>query len=145
MHAGGWRGTLGNPQNLAKGRRMKTNGKSQIARALAFMAIASCAGYAHAQTAASAPGEASAQEGAPAQSGRSDSALVRDVRRAFTRTTGLNFANIHVTAHEGVVSLTGSVPHQSQIARAGDAASSVRGVTSVSNHLTVRTARGSGP
>ncbi|MEM5310761.1 BON domain-containing protein [Paraburkholderia sp. JHI869] len=123
---------------------MKTNGKSQIARVLVFAAIATGAGYAHAQTAASAPAEASAQEGA-AQSGRSDSALVRDVRRAFTRTTGLNFANIHVTAHQGVVSLTGSVPHQSQIARAGDAAGSVNGVTSVSNHLTVRTARGSGP
>ncbi|MEX3985021.1 BON domain-containing protein [Paraburkholderia sp. EG287A] len=124
---------------------MKTNGKNQIARALVLAAIASGAGYAHAQTAASAPGEASAQEGAPAQSARSDSALVRDVRRAFTRTTGLNFASIHVTAHSGVVSLTGSVPHQSQIARAGDAAGSVRGVTSVENHLTVRTARGSGP
>ncbi|CAD6561444.1 hypothetical protein LMG27952_07460 [Paraburkholderia hiiakae] len=124
---------------------MKTNRKSQTVHTLVFVAIATCAGYAHAQTAASAPGEASAQEGASAQSGRSDSALVRDVRRAFTRTTGLNFANIHVTAHEGVVSLTGSVPHHSQIARAGDAAGSVRGVTSVSNHLTVRTARGSGP
>ncbi|WP_321898828.1 BON domain-containing protein [Paraburkholderia heleia] len=136
---------MGNLQNLAKGKRMKTNGKRQIARTLVFAAIAGCAGHAHAQAAASAPGEASAQQGASAPSGRSDSALVRDVRRAFTRTTGLNFANIHVTAHHGVVSLTGSVPHQSQIARAGDAAGSVRGVTSVSNHLTVRTARGSGP
>lgn len=124
---------------------MKTNRKSQIARTLVSIAIAACAANAHAQTAASAPGEASAQEGTPTQSARSDSALVRDVRRAFTRTTGLNFAAIHVTARHGVVSLTGSVPHQSQIARAGDAAASVRGVTSVSNHLTVRTARGSGP
>ncbi|WP_321913400.1 BON domain-containing protein [Paraburkholderia sp. J11-2] len=144
MYSIRWR-LSGNLGNLAKGRRMKTNSQCQIVRTLVFAAIASCAGYAYAQTAASAPGETSAQEGAPAPSGRSDSALVRDVRRAFTRTTGLNFANIHVTAHHGVVSLTGSVPHEVQIARAGDAAGSVSGVTSVSNHLTVRTARSSGP
>ncbi|MEW9583866.1 BON domain-containing protein [Paraburkholderia sp. DGU8] len=68
---------------------------------------------------------------------RSDSQIVRDVRRAFTRTTGLNSSAIHVKARHGVVTLTGRVPQRSQIERAGNAARSVRGVRSVSNRLTV--------
>lgn len=110
--------------------------------------IAVCATFANAQTGTSASDAASAQAepaASASQASRPDSALVRDVRRAFTRTTGLNSSNIHVTARDGVVTLTGSVPRESQIQRAGDAAQSVRGVTEVSNKLTLRTSRGSGP
>ncbi|WP_245841207.1 BON domain-containing protein [Paraburkholderia ribeironis] len=110
--------------------------------------IAICANSAHAQTSGGTPTEAAAQNpsvGARSSSNnRSDSTIVRDVRRAFTRTTGLNSANIHVQARHGVVTLTGTVPQRSQIQRAGNAARSVRGVRSVSNRLTVRTWRGGG-
>ncbi|MCC8403041.1 BON domain-containing protein [Paraburkholderia sp. MMS20-SJTN17] len=121
---------------------MKTNGASRIIRAFVAVAIASYATYANAQT-GGMPNDASMQsQPAPAASNRntnrSDSAIVRDVRRAFTRTTSLNSANIHVTSRHGIVTLTGTVPRQSQIARAGNAAKSVRGVRSVQNRLTVR-------
>lgn len=121
---------------------MKSNGASRILGAMFAVAIASCATYANAQT-RSMPTDASAQSqpaaAAPNRNdNRSDSAIVRDVRRAFTRTTSLNSANIHVQARHGTVTLTGTVPRQSQIERAGNAAKSVRGVTSVQNRLTVR-------
>ncbi|WP_233807728.1 BON domain-containing protein [Paraburkholderia sp. HP33-1] len=121
---------------------MKTNGASRIIRALFAVAVASCATYANAQT-GGMPNDASMpSQPTPAasnrNSNRSDSAIVRDVRRAFTRTTSLNSANIHVTSRHAIVTLTGTVPQQSQIARAGNAARSVRGVRSVQNRLTVR-------
>ncbi|MGF6964183.1 hyperosmotically inducible protein [Paraburkholderia sp. WC7.3g] len=121
---------------------MKTNGASRILGAIVAAAIASCATYANAQT-GGMPNDASMQNAAaPAASNRNnnrtDSAIVRDVRRAFTRTTNLNPANIRVEARHGIVTLSGTVPQQSQIARAGNAARSVRGVRSVHNRLTVR-------
>ncbi|WP_233856578.1 BON domain-containing protein [Paraburkholderia sp. HD33-4] len=121
---------------------MKTNGASRIFGAVFAVAIATCATYANAQT-REMPTDASMQsQSAPAASNRnnnrSDSAIVSDVRRAFTRTTNLNSANIRVDARHGVVTLSGTVPQQSQIARAGNAARSVRGVRSVHNRLTVR-------
>lgn len=124
---------------------MKTNGVSRILGAMTVVVMAICANSAHAQTPGGTPSEASAQNPSVttrAPQNRSDSTLVRDVRRAFTRTTGLNSANIHVQARHGVVTLTGTVPQRSQIQRAGNAARSVRGVRSVSNRLTVRTWRG---
>jgi hyperosmotically inducible periplasmic protein len=121
---------------------MKSNGVTRILGVMFAMAIASCATYANAQT-GGMPNDASMQsQPTPAASNRntnrSDSAIVRDVRRAFTRTTNLNSANIHVQARHGIVTLTGTVPQQSQIGRAGNAARSVRGVRSVQNRLTVR-------
>ena len=128
---------------------MKANDTRKRFVAMFAGGIAVCAMLANAQTSAGAADAASPAEtepaAAPSQASRSDSALVRDVRRAFTRTSGLNPSNIHVTARDGVVTLTGSVPRESQIQRAGDAAKSVRGVTEVSNELTLRTSRGSGP
>jgi hyperosmotically inducible periplasmic protein len=123
---------------------MKTNGLTRTIGVLLAVAAATCATGAYAQASDAAPADAAAQSPASAPQGRSDSTLVRNVRRAFTRTPGLNFASIHVTAHGGVVTLTGSVPHHSQIETAGNAAKSVDGVTDVSNKLTVRTRRSSG-
>lgn len=126
---------------------MKTNGTSRILGAIAAVSLAICATYANAQTSGGTPNDASAQSQPITTSSsraRSDSQLVRDVRRAFTRTTGLNSASIHVQARHGVITLTGHVPQRSQIQRAGNAARSVRGVRSVSNRLTVRTRSGSG-
>ncbi|SMG58578.1 BON domain-containing protein [Paraburkholderia susongensis] len=126
---------------------MKTNGASRILSAMFAVTLATCATYANAQTPGGPPGDMSAQSqpiAASAQQNRSDSQLVRDVRRAFTRTTGLNSSGIHVEARRGVVTLTGWVPQRSQVQRAGNAARSVRGVRAVSNRLTVRTRRGAG-
>ncbi|MEX3810631.1 BON domain-containing protein [Paraburkholderia sp. BR13439] len=121
---------------------MKTNGARRILGAMVAMAIATCATYANAQT-REMPNDASMQsQPAPAASNRhanrSDSAIVRDVRRAFTRTTNLNSANIRVESRHAIVTLSGTVPRESQIGRAGNAARSVRGVRSVHNRLTVR-------
>lgn len=124
---------------------MNTMRSSRIIGAMLAMAIACGATYA--QTGVNAPANTSAQGAqvtASANRSRADSALVRDVRRALTRTPGLNSSGIHVVARNGVVTLTGWVPQRSQITRAGNAARSVRGVRSVSNRLTLRTARGSG-
>lgn len=124
---------------------MRTHGMSTLIGAMLALAFATCATYASAQSSTPASATAPAETAAsPASPGRSDSALVRDVRRAFTRTPGLNFASIHIKAHNGVVTLTGWVPQHSQIERAGNAASAVRGVSSVSNQLTIRPPRGSG-
>ncbi|NIF51735.1 MULTISPECIES: BON domain-containing protein [Burkholderiaceae] len=133
---------------------MKTNGASRILGAMFAMAFATCVTYANAQTPGGTPGDMSAQNmpmqsrpgvAAPApRRNRSDTQLVRDVRRAFTRTPGLNSASIHVESRHAFVTLTGSVPQRSQIERAGSAARSVQGVRAVSNRLTVRTRRGSG-
>ncbi|MEJ0003633.1 MAG: BON domain-containing protein [Pararobbsia sp.] len=65
-------------------------------------------------------------------------ALVKSVRRALAKTKGLEPTRIYTKAVNGVVTLTGSVPEQSQVDMAGKAAASVDGVTSVSNKLTVR-------
>ncbi|MFT4064692.1 BON domain-containing protein [Paraburkholderia sp.] len=126
---------------------MKTNGASRIIGAMFAVAIATCATYANAQAGGGMPPDMSAQNQSVAarpNQNRSDSQIVRDVRRAFTRTTGLNSTGIRVEARHGVVTLTGWVPQRSQIQRASNAARSVRGVRSVSNRLTVRTRHSSG-
>ncbi|SDB92336.1 BON domain-containing protein [Paraburkholderia lycopersici] len=126
---------------------MKAIETGKIFGAMFAAVIAGCATFANAQTNMNVPEAGSSQREAVAVSShrsRPDSALVRDVRRAFTRTPGLNFANVHVAGRNGVITLTGSVPQRSQIGRAGNAARSVRGVRGVSNRLTVRTSRGSG-
>jgi osmotically-inducible protein OsmY len=113
------------------------------ATAIAISAFnATCA---NAQTPAAPAADAPAQSpstSAHSSRARSDSQIVRDVRRAFTRTAGLNSASIHVQSRNGFVTLTGRVPQRSQIQRAGNAARSVRGVRSVSNRLTVHTRGG---
>lgn len=131
---------------------MRTNGSSGMTRkitgtlaALTFTFCALGASLAHAQTPSNAPNGATvAGQPGPTSSARrrSDNDIVRDVRRAFTRTPGLNSSGIHVRSHHGAVTLTGRVPQRSQIARAGSAARSVRGVHSVSNRLTVVTRGG---
>jgi hyperosmotically inducible protein len=139
----------GKARKPGKGGTVKTNGARRMIGAMAAVAIAICATYADAQTAGGMQNDAATQSpqvtaSSSSSRARSDSQLVRDVRRAFTRTTGLNSSAIHVQARHGVVTLTGRVPQRSQIQRAGNAARSVRGVRSVSNRLTVQTRRSSG-
>jgi hyperosmotically inducible periplasmic protein len=125
---------------------MRSSLRQPIIGAVLAVAIANVATCAIAQTSASPPVDTSTQTGsvtASTQRGRSDPLLVRDVRRALVAAPGVNSMNIHVQVRGGIVTLTGWVPQHSQIARAGSAARSVRGVRAVTNRLTVRTGRGS--
>jgi osmotically-inducible protein OsmY len=66
------------------------------------------------------------------------------VRGALAKAQGIDVSSISVRARGGAVTLTGSVPDQSQIDKAGDVAKGVDGVTSVSNKLTVVLPNGGG-
>ncbi|WP_144156108.1 BON domain-containing protein [Paraburkholderia sp. BCC1885] len=66
------------------------------------------------------------------------------VRGALAKAQGIDVSNISVRARGGDVTLTGSVPDQSQIDKAGEVAKGVDGVTSVSNKLTVVLPNGGG-
>lgn len=129
---------------------VRTTGVRETIRAMAIASIALCAlnaGLANAQTTGAPANETRAQSpsAAPPSRPRSDSAIVRDVRRAFTRTPGLNSAAIQVHSRNAFVTLNGRVPQHSQIQRAGNAARSVRGVRGVSNRLTVHPRGGRNP
>lgn len=68
-----------------------------------------------------------------------DRALQKDVVRALSKTTGLRASAITVRARNGVVTLEGTVPEQSQLGLATQAAEGVEGVKSVTNALTLST------
>lgn len=120
---------------------MNRNGANRKFGATLVAVIASCATYANAQTVVSTPTVAAAHMMAVSTSppgSRSDDAIIRDVRRALRRVPEMDDSAIHIRAHRGVVTLTGSVPESWQISRAGNAARSVRGVRGVQNRLTER-------
>jgi hyperosmotically inducible periplasmic protein len=124
------------------------SGASRITGALAALTITICAlgvSSAQAQTPNAVPNGATAPGQPTASSSihrRSDNDIARDVRRALSRTPSLNASGIHVRSRNAAVTLTGRVPQRSQVARAGSAARSVRGVRSVSNRITVLTRGG---
>jgi hyperosmotically inducible periplasmic protein len=66
--------------------------------------------------------------------------LSKAVRRALTKTKGLDSSAITVLSHNGKVTLEGTVLEDSQIKLAGDAASATRGVVQVDNRIIVRLA-----
>jgi hyperosmotically inducible protein len=68
-----------------------------------------------------------------------DRALQKDVLRALSKTKGLRVAAITVRARNGVVTLEGTVPEQSQVGLATQVAEGVEGVKSVTNALTLST------
>ena len=83
---------------------------------------------------ASAP----AATAAPATSAKKvDRKLGYTVRKALSKTQGVDVSNISVRSRSGAVTLTGTVPDQGQIDKAGEVAQGVAGVKSVSNKLTV--------
>lgn len=72
---------------------------------------------------------------------RADNRLLsRAVRHSLTKTKTLNASGIIVLAHDGKVTLDGSVPDASQIQLAANVASATHGVTQVDNRLIVREA-----
>jgi hyperosmotically inducible periplasmic protein len=93
--------------------------------------VIACNGYAQ-----SSDAMASGTMAAPSTK-KADHSLGRKVRSALAKTQGVNVSSISVRAHGGAITLTGSVPDESQIEKATQVAQSVAGVTSVSNKLTV--------
>ena len=76
---------------------------------------------------------------APATSAKkADRKLGYAVRKALSKTEGLDVSKINVRSHGGAVTLTGTVQDQGQIDKAGEVAQGVAGVTSVSNKLKVK-------
>jgi len=112
------------------------NGANGMSGAMLFVAIASCAVQASAQTGANAAAVTAQRVSASTPGTRPDTSIVRDVRRALRRVPELDDSAIHIRVSRGVVTLTGSVPESWQISRAGNAARSVLGVTAVTNRLT---------
>ena len=68
-----------------------------------------------------------------------DRALQKNVLRALSKTRGLRVSAITVRAHNGVVTLEGTVPEESQVELATQAAGAVEGVKSVTNALSLST------
>jgi len=100
------------------------------------LSVACSASYAQ-DNSASAP--AATTSAAPATSAKkADRKLGYTVRKALSKTQGLDVSKLNVRSHGGAVTLTGTVPDQGQIDKAGEVAQGVAGVTSVSNKLTVR-------
>ncbi|SDB82495.1 BON domain-containing protein [Paraburkholderia lycopersici] len=102
----------------------------------AALCLTVACGVSYAQdNSASAPAATTA---APATSARKvDRKLGYSVRKALSKTQGVDVSNITVRSRGGAVTLTGTVPDQGQIDKAGQAAQGVAGVKSVSNKLTV--------
>lgn len=99
------------------------------------LALTVACGAANAQDTASAP---AAAMGKPAPTAKkADRKLGYTVRKALAKGQGIDVSNITVRSRGGVVTLTGSVPDQGQIDKAGTVAQGVSGVTSVNNKLTV--------
>lgn len=112
---------------------MKSVGFLKTLGSVVAMVVA-CNVYAQASDAASGTTAAPA---ASAKAGKkANSQLGRKVRAAIDKVQ-VDVSSIAVRARGGAVTLTGTVPDQGQIDKAGDAAKSVAGVTSVSNKLTV--------
>ncbi|MFP3563528.1 BON domain-containing protein [Paraburkholderia sp. SIMBA_030] len=105
----------------------------------ALIVLASLNAYAQSSDAAAsmAPMAASSAPNAKATKA-ADRALGRKVRSTLSKTKGVSVANIVVRARGGAVTLEGSVPEQSQVDLATQAAQGVAGVTSVKSALTVR-------
>ncbi|MBV8260770.1 MAG: BON domain-containing protein [Paraburkholderia sp.] len=100
------------------------------------LTVACSASYAQDESASAPAATASA---APATSAKkADRKLGYSVRKALSKAKGIDVSDINVRSHGGAVTLTGTVPDQGQIDKAGEVAQGVAGVTSVTNKLTVK-------
>lgn len=102
-----------------------------------FPVLCAAAVFSNAQAQDASPASAAINAAPRAQDKAADRALRKDVVRALSRTKGLNTTRITVRAKSGAVMLEGSVPDQSEVDVATQAATHVSGVTSVKNTLTV--------
>ncbi|QCP50887.1 BON domain-containing protein [Trinickia violacea] len=100
--------------------------------------VLACSAYAQASdTSAAATAPATASAPAAKAVKKANRQLGYTVRKALAKAQGLDVSNISVRARGGAVTLTGTVPDQGQIDTAGDTAKGVKGVTSVTNKLSV--------
>ena len=97
--------------------------------------VIACNTYAQSSDAMAASGAMAAPSAKAVK--KENRTLGRKVRSALAKAQGIDVSSISVRARGGAVTLTGSVPDQGQIDKAGDVAKGVDGVTSVSNKLTV--------
>lgn len=117
--------------------------KSIVLRALGIAAVAAClSGSVYAQSsepaAAEAPAAATQSKSAAKTAKHANRKLGYAVRKAITKAGGIDVSNLVVRSRGGAITLEGSVPDQAQIDKAGEAAKGVKGVTSVTNKLTVQ-------
>jgi hyperosmotically inducible periplasmic protein len=103
--------------------------------------IAMVSGGAFAQGPAAASKSAASTPSAAPATRAANRQLARNVRRALTKAGDIQMETVTVRAKNGVVTLSGSVPEDGQIGRAGDLAKQVQGVVSVRNRLIVLTQR----
>jgi len=104
----------------------------------ALIVLASLNASAQTSDAAAAPAAAASSSATTGKQAKAaNRALGRKVRSALAKTKGVSVANINVRARGGAT-LAGTVPDQSQVDLATQAAQGVAGVTSVKNALTVR-------
>ncbi|KWF29238.1 BON domain-containing protein [Burkholderia pseudomultivorans] len=118
--------------------------KSIVLRALGVAAVAAClSGSVYAQSSEPAATEApaaatSAPKVATKTAKKANRKLGYAVRKAISKETGENVSNLVVRSKGGAITLEGTMPDQSQIDKAAAAAKGVKGVTSVTNKLTVQ-------
>ena len=112
------------------------NGLCALSLIVAFGAMSN----AYAQSSDSAPSvNAALAATADKKSARkADRKLSTEVRRALSKTKGVDVTNIFVRARSGAITLTGSVPEGAQIDKAEAVARGVLGVTSVTNKLSMQ-------
>jgi hyperosmotically inducible protein len=67
----------------------------------------------------------------------SNRALAKAVRSALVKAKGIDLTKVFVYAKGGMVTLSGSVPESSQVARASEVAKAVPGVAALDNRLSV--------
>src|SRR3954471_19352268 len=68
-----------------------------------------------------------------------DRSLSRNVRKAIAKGGDVALSRLTITAHSGVVTLSGTVPDNEQVSRATERAQAVPGVTEVASRLTLET------
>lgn len=77
-------------------------------------------------------------ESATKEAATSDAAITAAVKASYVKEPNLSALKIEVDTHGGVVTLNGVVQDDAARQRAQQVASSVKGVTEVRNHLTVK-------
>jgi len=116
--------------------------KSIVLRALGVAAVAAClSGSVYAQSSDAAATEAaatSAPKAAAKTAKKANRKLGYAVRKAISKESGENVSNLVVRSKGGAITLEGTMPAQDQIDKAEAAAKGVKGVTSVTNRLTVQ-------
>jgi hyperosmotically inducible periplasmic protein len=108
-----------------------------ISRTAAIIILAAATTLSYGQTSddTSTPTSATSSKKAMRAQNR---ALEKSVRRSFNKTQGLVGSGINVVVRGSNVTLEGSVPEESQIELAGNAASTTSGVSHVANRITIR-------